>query len=345
MRPRTFLISLFASLLFLALVQAQDPSAPPPPPAQSPSVDSQGIRNYLLGPGDVLDVRVFGQPDLNTIAEVDSDGNISSLPFLETPIPARCRTEKEVQKSISTAYAKYLKNPQISVRITERKSRQPATVFGAVRQPTRIQMQRKVRLNELMAASGGFTERASGTIQILHTEPVMCPGPGEEADAAPIDGTKIPLNLVKISELRAGKQEANPVIRPGDYVLVTEAEPVYITGSVGYPQGIYIRDQLTLGRALAMVGGLRKEAKASDIRIYRQKPGSPDQDTIKADLNAIKKRQQPDPVLQPYDIIEVPEASMFSTGRIGQTLLGAVTGSIGNMFSTVGGALPTRILY
>jgi ribosomal protein L13 len=37
---------------------------------------------------------------------------------------------------------------------------------------------------------------------------------------------------VKISELRAGKIEANPIIRPGDYILVTEAEPVYITGAV-----------------------------------------------------------------------------------------------------------------
>ena len=55
-------------------------------PNQIGSVDNQGIRNYLLGPEDLIDVRVFGQPDLNAIAEVDSEGNISSLPFLETPI-------------------------------------------------------------------------------------------------------------------------------------------------------------------------------------------------------------------------------------------------------------------
>ena len=113
-------------------------------PNQIGSVDNQGIRNYLLGPGDLIDVRVFGQPDLNAIAEVDSEGNISSLPFLESPVRARCRTEKEVQKDIATAYGKYLKSPQVSVRITERKSRPPATVFGAVRQATRVQMQRKV---------------------------------------------------------------------------------------------------------------------------------------------------------------------------------------------------------
>ena len=346
MKLRIFLSLLSLILATCVIGKAQEAVTPAPlPPAQSPGIDNQGIRNYLLGPGDIVDVRVFGQPDLNAIAEVDSDGNISSLPFLEAPIAARCRTEKEIQKDIAAAYGKYLKNPQVSVRIMERKSRQPATVFGAVRQATRIQMQRKVRLNELMAASGGFTERAAGTIQILHTEPVMCPEPGEEAEAMPIDGTKIPLQIVKISELRAGKTEANPIIRPGDYILVTEAEPVYITGSVQSPQGVFLRDQLTLSRALAMVGGVKKEAKTSDVRIYRQKPGSADQETIRVDLQAIKKNQKPDVLLQPYDVIEVPEAGMLSSGRIGQTLIGAVTGSIGTMFGQVGAAIPTRVIY
>src|SRR5688572_11983117 len=339
----TALAAAFACFLLVDSVQAQDQA--PPPTQSSSSVDTQGIKNYLLGPGDILDVRIFGQPDLNSTAEIDSDGNISSLPFLEKPIPAKCRTEKEVQKDIAEAYGKYLKKPQISVRITQRNSRPPATVFGAVRQATRIQMQRKVRLNELMAASGGFTERASGTIQILHTEPVMCPAPGEEADAAPIDGTKIPLTLVRISDLRAGKLEANPVIRPGDYILVTEAEPVYITGSVVAPQGVFIRDQLTLGRALAMVGGAKKEAKTNDIRIYRQKPGSPEQDTIHVDYSAIKKKQKPDVVLEPYDIIEVPEAGMFSSSRIGTTLMGAVSGVFNSAVAASGQVLPTRVLY
>lgn len=339
------LISLTLPVLVRTQEQQNAPAAPNPGFPQSSSIDSQGIRNYLLGPGDVLDVRVFGQPDLNAIVEVDSDGNISSLPFLESPVPAKCRTEKAVQKDIATAYAKYLKNPQVSVRISERKSRQPAVVFGAVRQATRVQMQRKVRLNELMAASGGFTERASGTIQILHTEPLMCPQPGEEADAAPIDGTKIPLQIVKISELRAGLPQANPIIRPGDILQVTEAEPVYVTGSVVSPQGIFLRDQLTLSRALAMVGGVRREAKLSNVKIYRQKPGAQDQETIVVDYGAIKNNKMPDIFLQAFDVIEVPEAGIFSPSRIGQTLIGAATGSLGNIFTSGGSTLANRVIY
>lgn len=337
----------FACLL-AGLSQAQEPQPQQPstPSASQPSgLDVQGIKSYLLGPGDVLDIRVFGQPDLSSTAQIDSDGNLSSLPFLETPIPAKCRTDKQVQKDIATAYAKFINNPQVSVRIAERNSRQPATVFGAVRQSTRVEMKRKVRLNELIAVSGGFTERASGTIQILHTEPLMCPEPGEEEEAKAIDGTKIPLQIVKISELRTGKPEANPVIRPGDYVLVSEAEPVYITGAVNSPSGVYLRDQLTLTRALAMVGGARKEAKLSAVKIYRQVPGSTSQEIISVDVAAIRKNQKPDFLLQAYDVIEVPEAGMFSSSRIGQTLLGAVTGGLSSAISTTGTYLPTRVIY
>jgi polysaccharide export outer membrane protein len=338
----------FASLI--PVISQTQSSAPPSSdeprgPVQQPGVDNQGIRNYLLGPGDILDVRVFGQSDLNAFPEIDSDGNISSLPFLEAPIHAKCRTEKEVQADIAKAYAKYLKNPQISVRVSERKSRQPANIQGAVRQPSRVTMQRRIRLNELLVVAGGLTDRASGTIQIFHTEPLMCPLPGEEALAAPIDDTKIPFEVVKISELRAGKALANPVIRPGDYVTVTEAEPVYIMGSVGSPQGIYLRDQMTLGRALAMVGGARKEAKMNDVRIYRQKPGSPEQDTIHVDYAAIKKNQKPDVVLQAFDIIEVPEAGIFAPSRITTTLLNAVSGGIGNVFTTGGTSIVNRVIY
>jgi polysaccharide export outer membrane protein len=267
------------------------------------------------------------------------------LPFLETPISAKCRTDKQIQKDIAAAYAKFINNPQVSVRIAERNSRQPATVFGAVRQSARVEMKRKVRLNELIAVSGGFTERASGTIQILHTEPLMCPEPGEEEEAKPIDGTKIPLQIVKISELRSGKVEANPVIRPGDYVLVTEAEPVYITGAVAAPNGVYLRDQLTLTRALAMVGGTRKEAKLNEVLVYRQTPGSTKQEIIKVDVAAIRKNQKPDFLLQAYDVIDVPEASMFSPGRLGPTIFSALTGGMASAISNTGMYLPQRVIY
>jgi len=328
MKRAFVVVVILGSLASPSVVRAQQQQGAPQGPSQGfsqpLSIDTQGINNYLLGPGDVLDVRVLFQSDMNAMVEIDTDGNITSLPFLESPITAKCRNEKEVQKDISKAYSRLLKNPQVSVRIAERKSHLPATVQGAVRQPTRVMMQRRVRLNELIAAAQGFTERASGTIQILHTEPVMCPLPGEEADAE----NKVPFEIIKIAELKAGKPQANPVIRPGDAILVTEAEPVYVTGSVFNPTTVYLTDNLTLSRALSAVGGLKNEANTKDVKIYRQAPGAPTQEIIRADYAAIRKNQKPDILLRPFDIIDVPEASMFSRRRLGQTLFSAITGSV-----------------
>ena len=281
-------------------------------------VQGQQQQTYLLGPGDVVEVKIFGQPELNSTAQVDSEGNLSSLPFLD-PIPAKCRTERQVQKDIARAYGRLIKDPQVSVRIIERKSRQPASVSGAVRQTGKVPTERKIRLNELIAASGGITEKAAGTIQILHTEPVLCPGPGEEEEALPIAGTAIPLQVIKISDLKAGA--VNPIIRSGDLVLVTEAEPVYITGSVVSPGSVMLGDQLTLSKALGMVGGTRKDAKLSEIRIYRQK-GNARQDILKVDFEAVRKNQKPDIFLQPYDVIEVSDTGFFGRGNWLEILAG-----------------------
>ena len=120
---KTLVLAVALVCTFAVIAQAQEQQqqqSSTQTTAQSSSLDIQGIKAYLLGPGDVLDVRVFGQPDLSSTVQIDSDGNISSLPFLETPIKAKCRTDKEVQKEIATAYSKFINNPQVSVRISER---------------------------------------------------------------------------------------------------------------------------------------------------------------------------------------------------------------------------------
>lgn len=286
-------------------------------------------RNYLMGPGDVVEIKIFAQPDLSTTAQVDSDGFLSSLAFVE-PIDVKCRNERDVQKSVNEAYRRLLKDPQVSVRIVERNSRPPATVFGAVRKASKVAMVKSLRLNELIAESGGVNENAAGTIQILHTEPVLCPGPDDEVEGQPIDGTLVPMKIVKISDLKKGTIAANPIIRPGDLVLVPEAEPVYINGSVVSPGGVLLRDQLTLSRALGMVGGPRPGANLSKIKIYRQKPGADRPEAEVIDFEAIKQNRRPDVVLKPYDMIEVPESGALSWGNLKDMVLGLMTGSIRN---------------
>lgn len=354
MKVKTLL--LFCALLCFGapqIVEAQDegqPTVQVSTAASAPgTINDLGIKDYVLGTGDTLDVRIFQQPDLSTTAEVDNDGNISTLPFIK-PIRAKCRTEKDVAKDITDAYTKFLQNPQVSVRITGRNSRPPAIVHGAVNQPQRVQMMRSVRLNEIIAVSGGITEKANGSIQVLHTAEVMCPVPGEvvvvETETPSLtNGLKGSYKVYKISDLLAGKEDANPIIRPGDVVTVTEAEPVYITGSVVNPQGVYLRENMTLRRALAMVGDVRQDAKASDVRIHRQKPGAEQEEIIHVNYAAIKKGQEKDILLQAYDVIEVPDDSPFSKGNLLRTLGKAVLNIGPNVVGGFGTRLPQRILY
>jgi polysaccharide biosynthesis/export protein len=318
------LISLGASVFVLAQEQSSGTSQ------GSSAIDLQGIRGYLLGPGDVLDVRVFGQADLNSMAEVDTDGNISSLPFLESPIRAQCRTDKEIQQEISKAYAKYIRNPQVSVRISDRKSRPPATISGAVKSPMQVTMLRKVRLHELITKAGGWTEHASGTIQIMHTEPEMCPDPSEvfQKTALSSNGT-FGITVFKINDLKMGREEADPVIRPGDIVIVTEAEPVYVTGAVMAGHELPLRDQLTLGRAIAMAGGTQRLANTNEVHIYRQKDGVAGQEDLKYNYDAIKKGKAPDVLLKPYDIIDVRLSGPLSAKSWGDTFVNMLRGSAG----------------
>lgn len=317
-------------------VLAQNPTeAPRNIPASA--IDDQGSGRYLVGPGDILDVRVFGQSDLNSTVEVDSDGNISSLPFIETPIRAKCRNEKDIQASITEAYAKYLLKPRVSVRITERRSRPPAVIFGAVRNAQRVEMRRRVRLHELLAASGGITQNASGTIQIMHTEAEMCMEP-EKATAQSATSSDIgQLEIYQIVDVRAGQEKADPFVRPGDIVIVTEGEPIYVTGAVVQAREMTLKDGLTLARAVMMAGGTTRLAKSNDVHIYRVKEGKIGSEDLKVNYDAIRKGQEKDILLKAYDIIDVRQSGAFSPKALGDFFLNSV--------KSTAGYLPTMVFY
>lgn len=305
--------------------------------AVSNALDEAGIKKYQLGPGDVLDLRVFGEPNFTGQLVVNDEGFVE-VPFIK-PIVAKCRTDIEVKKDVIKALSEYLQNPQVSLRITERHSRPPAVVFGAVRQATRAHMNRRVRLLELLAVAGGTTDAAGGDIQVYHTEPLMCP---TEEDAVMLasqktteDSFQVPYNIYSLNDLKKGEQKANPIIRPGDIVIVSDAQPIFVTGTGVYsPNNLYLRNEMSLMRAIAQVGGLRKEAKTDKVRIYRSKPGQLEPEILTVNFEAIRKQKAPDIALQPYDIIEVNTTSEWAPKRITSTLLGFAMGAAGTVTQT-----------
>ncbi|HEX9962740.1 MAG TPA: SLBB domain-containing protein, partial [Pyrinomonadaceae bacterium] len=294
-------------------------------------------RGYLIGPGDVIEGKVLGEKDFDFTATIDEDGNFE-VPFFEKPIPAVCRTEKELRGEVTKLVSKYVRSPQVSVQVRERKSRPPATIYGEVRQQQQIILTRQARLMELLSFAGGVTERASGMIQIFRTQPLLCAAP-DEVDTFKTEaiGLDVPSRLYSLASVRQGKEEANPIIYPGDIIVVQKASPVYIVGEVNSVGEFALTEGgLPLTEAIARAGGVRREAKTKNITIRRLKANSKDREVISVNYDLIKKGQQKDVMLEPFDIVEIDK----SKKSIQQILLEIATGGIANTVTQI----PVRIL-
>src|SRR5215213_69862 len=130
-------------------------------------------KGYLVGPGDIIEGKVLGEKDFDFTATIDEDGNFE-VPFFDKPVPAVCKTEKELRAEVTKLVSKYVRNPQVSVQVKERKSRPPATIYGEVRQQQQVVLTRKARLLELLSFAGGVTEKAGGMIQVFRTRKPIC---------------------------------------------------------------------------------------------------------------------------------------------------------------------------
>ncbi len=123
---------------------------------------------------------------------------------------------------------------------------------------------------------------------------------------------------------------------------VQKSSPVYITGEVKQPVGIRLPEGgLSLKTAIAMVGGVNREAKTKEIKIYRLKANSKDRETIAVNYDLINKGTQKDVMLEPYDIVEVDK----SKKSISQIAFEVLTGAGRQGLSAVTNGLGNKILY
>jgi protein involved in polysaccharide export with SLBB domain len=97
---------------------------------------------------------------------------------------------------------------------------------------------------------------------------------------------------------------------------------------VAQPGPIVLKDQMTLQQAIAMTGGPQRLAKA-DVYIYRKKEGQSGIEPLMFNYEDIKKGKAKDPLLQPYDIIEVGRSSTFSAKGLAALFQGMATNAVG----------------
>lgn len=129
--------------------------------------------NYQMGAGDELEIYVFDVPDLNTTVRVRDSGYIS-LPLIGA-IEAKGRTETELVLDLVDRLKTYVRNPQVSVFITNYAS-QKVSVMGAVTKPGSYSIKKgQNSLSEFLSRAGGLNDKAGNFINFLPSENKVSP--------------------------------------------------------------------------------------------------------------------------------------------------------------------------
>lgn len=185
-----------------AVTVVNDPSALtfPDLPELAPARD----RDYRIGPQDLVDVTVFGVPDLTRTARVDAQGRIS-LPLAGTVLAAG-RTVQELEAAIAQSLgARYLQAPQVSVFVKEA-ARERVTVGGSVVKPGIYPINGESSLLQVIALSQGLDPLANEQGVVIFRR---------------IDGRK----MAAVFDMRAISQgvAADPPVYGGDVVMVDQS--------------------------------------------------------------------------------------------------------------------------
>jgi polysaccharide biosynthesis/export protein len=235
-------------LLALALAAAQE--------------SSKGERaNYIVGPGDVLTVHVFYEPQLSGNFRVENDGHFG-YPFLGR-VSAGGRTVGSIATLLKDRLSDgYLKNPQVTVDVEQFRS-QSVFVMGEVRTPGKYVLSGSITLLDALAQAGSPTPAAGAEILILHPKngSLGTPTLPSQRDAE--------VTRVNLREIEDGRLSRNVTIRDGDTIFVPKAERFFVTGMVRNPGSYVLERNMTVLQAISTAGGITERGSNRRLRIVR----------------------------------------------------------------------------
>ena len=279
---------MIATLVLLALLQT-------PPPAETPAAPPAipvATGDYEVGPGDVIEVAVYGNDDLSRIPTVQTNGAIS-LPLLGE-VQVAGLTVAEVQRKITNLLAKdYLVNPQVEVKVREYQS-QYVSVVGEVNSPGRKPIRGRMRLIDALIESGGLRATASGEVMISRTE-------GE------FEGGKRSLSVRISSSASPSTQDLVNLELPlqnGDIVTALPKSYVTVDGEVNRPGRYAIEADLTVTDAVSLAGGLTRFG-SNDVKVRRTDAQTGKATIVEVNLKDVRNGKKPDVPLLPNDVISV----------------------------------------
>ena len=222
---------------------------------------------YIVGPNDVLGVKVLGEPDLSTQYTVDADGTIT-FPFLQR-VPVAGKTVAEIEYALRKGLdPDWIKNAQVSVVITNYRSR-AIYVIGEVRNPAKYTIEGQTTLLEVIAQAGSFTPNAAQNIIVTRYKEGLT-GIVAGTPVAPGDPRGAEILRVNREELSEGKLQANIILQDGDTIFVPAAEKFYVMGMVKTPGQYVLQPGMTVRQAISTAGGLTERGSDRRIKIIRK---------------------------------------------------------------------------
>jgi polysaccharide export outer membrane protein len=164
--------------------------------------------DYLIGPGDTVNIMVWRNPEVSMSVPVRPDGKITT-PLVED-LPAAGKTSTELARDIEKALAKFIQQPVVTVIVTNFVGNfsEQIRVIGQAAKPQALPYRRDMSLMDVLIAVGGVTEFASGNrASVIRT----------------VDGKQQKFNVRLDDLIKDGDISANMPMRPGDVLIIPES--------------------------------------------------------------------------------------------------------------------------
>lgn len=199
------ILNTFITIIFFMLIACG--SVPVKLPAQ-PADAGRLSSNYLIGPGDVLDVFVWRNPEISIAVPVRPEGKIST-PLVEDMVAAG-KTPTQLARDIEEVLSKYIKSPVVTVIVKNFVGTfsEQIRVVGQAVNPRALSFRSNMTLLDVMIEVGGLTEFAAGNnAKIIRHE----------------NGHEVTLPVKLKSLLQDGDISANRLMKPGDILIIPES--------------------------------------------------------------------------------------------------------------------------
>lgn len=249
------------------------------------------VNDYRIGPKDLLEITVFGLPELSQTVRVSEDGSITMS--LLGRVEVSGLTAQGLEKKLASILDKqYTKEARVTVFIKEY---QKVSVIGAVGRPGMYELVGPTTLLQAIAQAGGLTAQAMNELFVYRI--------GKDGKQTTI--------AIKVEELMtSGNQALNIELQPKDVVTVPidQMLNVFVYGEVKTPGAIpFLRSKrITLLQAIAQAGGPTEWAKKSKVMIKRKDNKTGKEMKINVNLKNMINGKMADIVLEEGDVVIVP---------------------------------------